>query len=353
MAGCRAGFRGRRRAFTLIELLVTISIIAILVALLLPAVQSTREAARQMSCQNNLRQISLALGNYESAAGIFPPGGFQTPFPTPGTGPSFFVGLLPFCEQQPLAGRLKLDIPNSGSGSGINAEFLDGIVLSVLRCPSSPLAETVGLPRLSPLTFPPVMSQVMLPSYAGVAGAAQNGQGGGAGFPESRLRDFSVCFSDVGAGQMSWGGVLVANRSIKLAEVTDGTSHVAAIVESSDFVKIPSGTRIAVDGAAGLGWTHSTICSGTGAGYTCTGLSSPARCANLTTIMLPIGTRGWPNTNNPCTGLNPNRPILSAHPGGALVALCDGSVHLLSDSTDINTLKRLATRDDGNPVGSY
>src|SRR3982751_1338294 len=104
--------RGRpsRRAFTLIELLVVISIIAVLIALLLPAVQSAREAARRAQCVNNLKQLGLALANYESAHGIYPygiarentgPNSFSPNGYYPGS--SLFVRMLPYFEQQVLA----------------------------------------------------------------------------------------------------------------------------------------------------------------------------------------------------------------------------------------------------------
>ena len=98
------------RGFTLIELLVTIAIIAILIALLLPAVQQAREAARRTQCKNNLKQIGLALHNYHDVHRTFPIGArWQR-----GVGPSWMVGLLPFIEQQNLYDRFDMDAPNNG-----------------------------------------------------------------------------------------------------------------------------------------------------------------------------------------------------------------------------------------------
>ncbi len=347
--------RKSRAGFTLIELLVVIAIIAVLIALLLPAVQQAREAARRTVCKNNLMQLGLALHNYHDTYLTFPLGGFYTPVPSStsgGTGISFFVGLLPQLDQKPLFDQLALNIPNSGSSSSNNASILKGVVLPTLRCPSSPMPQFVDMVQF-PITFPPTTAPFLLPSYAGVSGAAQNGSGSAGGFPETRIRDFATCFSVTGANQASWGGILVANDNIRIAAVTDGTSNVLAVAESSDYVLTPAAAKVAVDGGAGFGWTHATVCSGTGSAYACAGVSSPLRPVNLITVMHPIGFRNWPSNNNNCTGLNPNRPFISAHTGGAHALISDGSVRFLGDSTDLLTLKRLATRDDGQVVGEF
>ena len=118
----------QRRAFTLIELLVVIAIIAVLIALLLPAVQSAREAARRMQCVNNLKQIGLALFNYESANGAFPPGYIDyqnnpnyTPDLDMGPGWGWAAMSLPFLEQQPLynAINFSLGITNASNSTAV------------------------------------------------------------------------------------------------------------------------------------------------------------------------------------------------------------------------------------------
>ncbi len=346
------------RGFTLIELLVVIAIIAILIALLLPAVQQAREAARRSSCRNNLKQLGLALHNYHDNFNSFPMGGVYTPPVTGtvfGTGPSFFVGLMPYLDQQPLYSQMNLSIPNSGSGSWANGLVANGVKLPVLRCPSSTTTDSVSLPRLPPV-IPPVSNVIQLASYIGVSGATALGPGS-SGFTETRLRNFGAvaCYPD-GVGQMSWGGMLLANQSIALRDVTDGTTNVMAITESANQIFTPTGTTMVVEGGTGNGWMHATVCQGTGAAYCGAATVSPTRTANLTTVFQPINHRILPVTSantGPCTTTNPNRPINSAHAWGVHALLVDGSVRFLSENMNMLTLRQLATRDDGGVLGEF
>src|SRR5262245_60462030 len=102
----------RRRGFTLIELLVVIAVIAILVSLLLPAVQQAREAARRTQCRNNLKQIGLALHNYHTACNMFPPGYVAgAPYPATTNGWSWCAQILPHLDQTPLYEKINFQLP--------------------------------------------------------------------------------------------------------------------------------------------------------------------------------------------------------------------------------------------------
>jgi prepilin-type N-terminal cleavage/methylation domain-containing protein len=137
---------GSRKAFTLVELLVVIAIIGILVALLLPAIQAARGAARRISCTNNLKQIALATHNYHDTHSVFPAGGLNWPAPPGQPNPprfrnvSLFVLILPQVEQGPLSASWDFDDPWQNILSGRAAT-----VLNVLICPADYLPSRVAV----------------------------------------------------------------------------------------------------------------------------------------------------------------------------------------------------------------
>jgi prepilin-type N-terminal cleavage/methylation domain-containing protein/prepilin-type processing-associated H-X9-DG protein len=349
------GCHSLRYGFTLIELLVVIAIIAVLIALLLPAVQQAREAARRSQCKNNLKQLGLALHNYHEAHGTFPLGGFNQPgmvslgggmsIPLAGAyGPSFFVALLPYLDQQILYSNINTSVPASGDVLlGVNGPVVDRVKLASLLCPSS------TIPAISGDSIKSTM-----PSYVGISGAAENGVHTPE-FSESRLKTLGAgiaCGGDV--SQVSWGGILLANMVTRFRDISDGTSQTMVIGECSDWLTWEAtGQKFGMDGGAKLGWIASCEVNGVASTYNATGLKG--RPANLTTVMHPIGHNIMPASADAgtCQHRSPNRPLLSAHTGGTHALFCDGSVRFLGNSLDMLTLKRAATRDDGNPLGEF
>jgi prepilin-type N-terminal cleavage/methylation domain-containing protein len=328
-----------RDAFTLVELLVVIAIIGVLVALLLPAVQSAREAARRMQCANNLKQIGLAFHNYESTFKVLPP---ETMCPGTGAhGPTAFVHILPQIEQSGLYQRLAaVGFGNSVSywmgSSSANTPLiraaLDAFVIKGYRCPSSQMTmfQTV------------VDARLMVPSYAMIAGSNlhqttdTNGQNG---------------------GHCSAGGLFTGNYPRRFAEASDGTSNTMMVGEQSNWVANQKGTfRTAFESSGPwMGVKNWRIPNGPGT-WSTTGshdantLGADMRSYAMTTI------RDAPNPKGTASymgNVNCNTPLTSAHPNTVQMVLADGSVRVITDNIDLTTYKRLADRDDGNAIGDF
>lgn len=329
----RERLAGRRRAaFTLVELLVVIAIIGILIALLLPAVQAAREAARRSQCTNNLKQIGLALQNYHDQNQTFPFG-----VRNQGWGPSFYVGLLPYMEQTALYQKYDMIGPNNGYLGGNT--YLNSIVANVripaLKCPSSPL--------------PLLNGGYWLNHYVGISGAVSQPPL----FAETRQKTCCACCAGSGtnggvnSGIIAGGGILVPNETITIAQATDGTSNVAAVGETSDWawdnLTTPgTPTRKHIEPGYLYGWTMGTNSGGT----LSAGNYGGERAFNLTTIMYQPGTN-----NYSLAGIGDdhgsNHPLLSAHPAGSVLVFADGHAAFLSNDVNLIILKQLVTRDDG------
>lgn len=323
MSGRSHPIRLCRRGFTLVELLVTLGIVAVLVALLLPAVQAAREASRRTVCSNNLKQVGVALLHHETSHGSLPVGARQSI----NFGLSWWVDLLPHLEQTALFEAL--DRRGAHCGDPLrharNARAIDALTISTLLCPSS---------TLEPL-HPVGNVRVMMPSYVGISGASNED-----GFREQRV---NVCCLPENKGQISAGGVLLANRGVWLRHVTDGLSNTLAVGECSESVMDSKGIVRRIDGGAPMGWITGTMASGTPPEYQ-QPMATP--CWNLTTIRYAPNMRDYDRAGIN-QGRGANNPLVSAHPGGVCGLVLDGSVRFLTDDMELRLLKRLATRDDG------
>ena len=220
--------------FTLIELLVVIAIIAVLIGLLLPAVQKVREAAARMQCQNNLKQIGLALHNYHDSFKFFPTAGSADgkplsggPWPNSGEGTNWMVHTLPFIEQGNIYNRLTFNgdagwtdndtQPNSSARN--NVLLSAGVVIKTFRCPSDPKEALI---RNDSNVRPADDYKVTRNSYVAIAGAVDRLDGAGL-FRESRNTDASSWSIDFGI--TAWGGLIVpAFSRVSFGSSTDASS---------------------------------------------------------------------------------------------------------------------------------
>ena len=292
------------------ELLVVIAIIGILVALLLPAVQAAREAARRMACANNLRQISLALNNYESALGSYPSAVFYS---TAGFGYttdprlSYLVHLLPYLEQQPLYDQI--DAIGSVNFELPHYHPIRQTKLNVLYCASS----LIQVANASHSGAPEHTSH-----YLGVMGPKGINPATGAAYPHEGI--------DAGHGGYATGGMFLRNEPVRIRSVLDGTSNTLIVGELSWEA-----------GEHGIYHTWPAGLSG--------GLIHIQMCKN---INFPINsyffswTAGAILANDVSFG--------SMHPGGTHFARADGSVHFTSENIRLEILKSLASRSGGETI---
>jgi len=313
----------KRRGFTLVELLVVIAIIGVLIALLLPAVQQAREAARRMSCSNNMKQTGLALHNYHDTYGVLPPQAAKGSHSA-----NWWVFLLPFCEQGNAYDQLRVDNGGFWMGSTTaaatnNKNVLDGFAPDYMVCPSSPMPtflEKGGTDQIEP-------------SYVAISGSNNH-----------PTTDNST---NGGNSPISAGGMIIRVRALNMSACTDGTSNTVIVGEQGDYVVDSAGAKFDTrashrDG----GWQGtSPIQQVKGDGS----VVKPAnRCWNETTIIGGLGTRIYDATTmdtNKC-----NTPIISAHPGGVMSLSLDGHVNFLAETIDVQLWKNLVDRDDGNVV---
>jgi prepilin-type N-terminal cleavage/methylation domain-containing protein/prepilin-type processing-associated H-X9-DG protein len=304
-----------RSAFTLIELLVVIAIIAVLIGLLVPAVQKVREAANRASCTNNLKQLALAVQDYHDAKRRFPFGFHLAVQMADGrwaNGTNWWVETFPYLEQGNLNRRWdSSDYANNLAG-GIGATTAQ--VFPPMFCPSDPLPS----PVFDYIAINPANAWrngfYGLTSYGGNAGRRS------AGNPQT--------------APQTWDGIFYRDSRVRMADVRDGTSNTFLLGErchrDAQFDRITDATEDGPLAKVGM-WAF----------------VMPSAARNLTlSPPVPINYRVPPSTpvGDLLTILNRVCAYGSGHPGGANFAFADGSVRFLSDSIPVDTLLALSTR---------
>ena len=305
LRGC--GPRARRRGFTLVELLVVIAIIGILVALLLPAIQAAREAARRAECLNNTKQIGLALQNYHDTYGTFPPGGiscgncnftYGRPHWTTWT-----IAILPFLEQQTLYDEY---VQEKGNTDNVN-RFVCQQFVKPYMCPSD-----VNLKRLQRPASGPRRFDYAPGSYRAVSGVTRNR--GGPHFDEGQNNN------PYDRGLLH----TVYNKwnAERMADIIDGTSNTIIVGE---YQTKKHNSRRTFWAYTYTSYNQSSITMGSPTAF---GVTDFDECNS---------------SANPAHGNDCKRAFASFHPGGINFLKADGSGDFIDDTIDRNVLAALAT----------
>jgi prepilin-type N-terminal cleavage/methylation domain-containing protein len=318
------------RGFTLVELLVVIAIIATLIGLLLPAVQSAREAARRTQCVNNLRQMGLALHNFHDVKGFFPPA-FATKA-TPGNvswrtmtqtpdffepGWSCFVSILPYMEEAALYDRLSLSLPIMHASN--DAARTAAALIQAYVCPSDTSPRLIdvldfGTPSSATALSGPgtVLAQAPVSSYAGLIGTKDHEENG------------------------TFDGVFFRNSRVRIGQVTDGTSKTICIGERMSRMAEATwlGSITGSDVVHAEGWWQRLGYAHRSHNY------RPSNCQTTCHI----------RSSGPNVATNTPSGFFSPHANGCNFLNVDGSARLIADDVDLTTFRALATRAGGEAV---
>jgi prepilin-type N-terminal cleavage/methylation domain-containing protein/prepilin-type processing-associated H-X9-DG protein len=342
--------RDKHNGFTLIELLVVIAIIAILIGMLLPAVQKVREAAARIKCQNNLKQIGLALHNYEGTNGFFPPGYADgntnmnsTPDTDVGPGWGWAAFLLPHLEQAAVYNQINLNQP---VGAGVNAQ-VSQVQLSVFLCPADPYPQTYAIYDSS---FSNPVATVASGNYVGCNGWEECFSGaGGNPQPGAGADGLSGQYGQAGVG------IFYRNSKNKVASVTDGMSNTVFVGERSSN-HAPSTWTGAVAGGRCPAWmaTQPFTAPNTPPAQAPTGANGSAydnADFGEALVLAHTNSTHLPSADFPI--FDPDT-FFSTHTGkGANFLLGDGSVRFLTSGINPNTYQALGTIAGGEPLGDY
>jgi prepilin-type N-terminal cleavage/methylation domain-containing protein len=341
--------RSKRSAFTLVELLVVIAIIGILVALLLPAVQAAREAARRMQCANNLKQYGLALHNYHDTFKVFPPAILNNGRPSAAVlaanypegvrNHTGWLFMLPFIEMQTVHTQINFNVatnlsnPNAG-GPAVTTGTNDAITgkrYKIFECPSHPAA---GEFRNEGGTLFYAAVNLHRTSYF---------------FSTGQFTDYDTTYTLASANIKR--GAFGNNGAAKVADITDGTANAIAIGEGM------SGARYTMSPSFGpFAMQGSHTC--------CHGRVVTDAVVNGAITIAPTACRAenwginasW--AADTCTPVPANKGLSyawgfqSSHPGGAQFTMCDGSTQFMSESMDYLNFARLAYIADGNTTNA-
>jgi len=308
------------RGFTLVELLVVIAIIGVLIALLLPAVQAAREAARRMTCASNVRQIALACLNYESANRQFPAVVcWSTAIPAEGQPRwSYLVHLLPYLEQGAVFGGIDLEAqwtraaPKTVVEGWENCMHLYKTPMPVFLCPSfeNPARQnTIDWGWNPPASF-------QSNDYYAIMGAKD-------GFRSTKKYPVEAVSGYFEHGGYATNGIMYVNSSTKISKITDGTSKTFLIGE----------------GSWQFGQMHSWPM----------GMSDGAGFFTGKNILYPLFLKVMDVPQGGKVGLN-DVSLGSAHPGGTHFAMADGSVCFIEEGIELIVYRAMASRATGESV---
>ncbi len=317
-----------RRGFTLIEHLVVIAINDILIALLLPAVQQAREAARRSQCQNNLKQIGLAMHNYHDTHKVFPPGfigGTGATGATPATGWAWGTFILPFMDQAPLYNQLQPGVTSAASCGDGSLCPSDANRLALLRtglpafvCPSDPHPSITENPGNGVCAVQ-------------IAGAGSTYRIGLSNYIASANANGSID----GTYTTTYNGMFFSNSRTRVRDITDGTSNTMMMMERH--------TRVA-GGASG---TNEQRMGGNWAG-----LSYPNSNTYYAYQVLGCIRPTFGEINGSASRWDSRDPS-SFHEGGIQILLADGAVRFLSENVNTTTSYNLINIRDGQVLGEF